>query len=688
MGARNVALMTSPRSLADDLRQRDDVALGRLLRRRPDLVHPVPSDITALTTRATTGPSIARCLDGFDALHLHVLRCAADLTVSEPADEAAVIAAAIEPLGTFASSACTSALADLRDAAVIWGLAEALRAVHSVRDLVANSPVPPWPRPGLVPGRTSATGDVDEQAALHARAMVARVRDLLDDWSVTPPAILRSGGLSLRDFAAAARQLHADWRLASLTIEIAHAARLVTDDQSEAPHWIPTDHFDAWLARPPAEQWLELIDAWLALPRLAWLADEKTQVLTADRDRRAVPVLRRQVLDLLLELPEGAALDIENALELLDDRQPRRGGELRRQTVEATLGEATELGLIGAGALCTSGRILLAASDTSPADRRARTTHVSTALVDALPDDVDQVLLQADLTIVAPGPVSAEVSRTLRLLADIESRGHATVYRITDASIRRALDAGWDAAAIHTALADMSRTPVPQPLTYLVDDAARRHGAVRVGTAFAYVRCDNPETLSAVLADRQLRTLGLSRLADTVLVSQAPASELIASLRSAGYAPAAEDPDGKVVIRRPQDHRARAPRNAPVTTRRLPEDALVEAAIRSLRSGDRAKAEGRGPKVTGPASAPSETSSDTPSMTSAAILAALRAALGDNRPLWIGYADTDGTVGQQIVDPIRLGGGILTAFDHRSETVRSFSVSRVTGVAPLEPGSA
>jgi predicted DNA-binding transcriptional regulator YafY len=65
----------------------------------------------------------------------------------------------------------------------------------------------------------------------------------------------------------------------------------------------------------------------------------------------------------------------------------------------------------------------------------------------------------------------------------------------------------------------------------------------------------------------------------------------------------------------------------------------------------------------------------------------LRAALSDNRPLWIGYADTDGTVTQQIVDPIRLGGGILTAFDHRSETVRSFSVSRVTGVAPLEPES-
>ena len=674
--------MAPPRSLADDLRQRDDAALSRLLRRRPDLVHPVPSDITALTTRATTGPSIARCLDGFDSLHLHVLRCAAELTATHPADGGSIASAAAEPLGADAAPACATALSDLRDAAVVWGSTDALRAVHSVRDLVASAPLPRWPRPVLTPIQAAAV-DVDEQAALHARAMVARVRDLLDDWSMSPPVILRTGGLSLRDFAAASRQLHADWRLTSLTIELARAARLLTDDQAESPRWMPTDHYDAWTARPPAEQWLELIDAWIAMPRLPWLADEKTQVLSADRERRAVPVLRRQVLELLNELPAGSALDVENALELLDDRQPRRSGELRRQAVHATLAEATELGLLGAGALCSAGRVLLAPAGPTLVDRRARTSKVSAALADALPEDVDQVLIQADLTVVAPGPVSAEVGRTLRLLADIESRGHATVYRVTESSLRRALDAGWDATAIHAALDEMSRTPVPQPLSYLVDDVARRHGTVRVGTCLAYVRCDNPETLTAALADRRLRDLALSRLADNVLISQAPAAELISSLREAGYAPAAEDPEGRVVIRRPTDQRAPVPRTTPVASRRLPEDALVEAAIRSLRAGDRARTEGRGPTVTGPAGTPAAAPRDAPSMTSAAIVSSLRTSLADNRPLWIGYADTDGTVTQQIVDPIRLGGGILTAFDHRSEQVRSFSVSRVTGVAPL-----
>jgi hypothetical protein len=220
---------------------------------------------------------------------------------------------------------------------------------------------------------------------------------------------------------------------------------------------------------------------------------------------------------------------------------------------------------------------------------------------------------------------------------------------------------------------------VPQPLTYLIDDVARRHGAVRVGSALAYVRSDNPEALTAMVADRRLRSLGLTRIADTVVVSQAPASEAISALRGSGYAPAAESPDGVVVIRRPEDRRTRAPRTTPVETRRAPEDALLTAAVRTLRAGDRASARRTG-TVLGPAAR-----TDLPSLTSAAIVSALRGALADNRAVWIGYADTDGGVVQQIVDPIRLAGGVLTAFDHRTDAVRSFSVSRVTGVADLPP---
>ena len=59
-----------------------------------------------------------------------------------------------------------------------------------------------------------------------------------------------------------------------------------------------------------------------------------------------------------------------------------------------------------------------------------------------LPRPVDHVLLQADLTAVAPGPLEEALARDLATVARVESRGGATVYRFSPQSLRRALDAG------------------------------------------------------------------------------------------------------------------------------------------------------------------------------------------------------------------------------------------------------
>ena len=656
----------APRSLADALRAFDDDRLAALLRRRPDLMHPVPSDMTALAARATSGPSVARCLDGLDALALHVLRVAAE---EDPISRKAAATRAAAPLGPDAVPACTRALDELVGLGLVWGTARQLHVVLPVRDQVADAPVPTWPRPELTTATTVARADqVDALAAVHAREAVGLVRDLLDDWAAHPPGVLRSGALALRDFAHARTRLHTDWPRTSLTIELARAALLVADDEDAPPHWVPTDQYDSWLAKPAGEQWLDLVDAWLALPRLASLADERTQVLSAERDRRAIPVLRRDVLELLAASPPGTACEPAAIEAVLDDREPRRSGELRALTVAATIREAEDLGVTGAGALATAVRALIGGDDPATARRAALA-----ALAAALPDDIDHVLVQADLTIVAPGPLAPEASRRLRMVADVESRGHATVYRVTEDSIRRALDVGWDAAAIHELLERLSQTPVPQPLTYLIDDVARRHGAVRVGPALSYVRSDDPEVLSALVADRRLRNLSLRRIADTVLISQSPTSELLTALRGAGLAPAAEGPDGAVVVRRPDERRVRTPRPATVATRRADPERLAAAAVRSLRAADGA---GRSASTAGPAA-----SVELHPQSASAVVVALRRALADTRSVWLGYAGTDGAVSSQVVDPIRLHGGVLTAFDHRTDTVRDFSVSRVTAVA-------
>jgi hypothetical protein len=668
--------MSSPRSLADDLRRRDDDALACLLVLRPDLVHPVPPDFTALTSRATAGPSVARCLDTLHAVHLHVLRVVALCTAQQPRSADEIVALASEQLPQRADDVCRAALDDLIMRALVWGDREALRAIAPAADLVASAPVPAWPQPDGSGATVHPVQQVDRQAGLRARESLALTRDLLDHWSTDPPSVLRSGGLPLRDFAAARALVHEDWPRTALTIEVAAAAHLVADDEEEAPAWVPTDRFDSWLESPPAHAWADLVEAWLSLPRLPSLAGEKARLLTSDSDRRPILAVRRSVIDVLMEQEPGAALDAEQLTAILDHRRPRQAGTLRDQVVAATLREGEDLGVLGFGALSTAARVLLEDAAGGVRGRTDRLIRLTSALTDAMPEDVDHVLIQGDLTITAPGPLAASISRRLGLLADIESRGHATVYRVTESSVRRALDAGMDAEGIHAFLREISRTPIPQPLTYLVDDVARRHGAVRVGTALSYLRSDAADTLAALLEDRRLASLGLHRIAETVLICTAPSSEVISTLRAAGYAPAAEGPDGGIVIRRPDDHRIRTPRFPATTAPRRTEAALITAAVRTLRAGDRASAP-RQATVVGPAAA----SGGVPRLQANAIVAALRSAISENRSMWIGYADTDGTVGEQVIDPIRLSAGVLTAFDHRTDGVRTFSVSRVTGVA-------
>lgn len=226
----------------------------------------------------------------------------------------------------------------------------------------------------------------------------------------------------------------------------------------------------------------------------------------------------------------------------------------------------------------------------SPAEQAAASAAAARLLAPLLPEPLDHVLLQADLTAVAPGPLERPLADMLDVLADVESKGGATVYRFTPGSVRRALDAGRSASDLHDFLTAHSRTPVPQPLAYLIDDVARRHGHLRIGAASAYVRCDDDAVLSEILADKRSAGLRLRRLAPTVLAAQADPAALLDGLRAMGFAPAAESAEGDVVITRAHARRT-PPRTAPEPVPDgppTPDATLLSAAIRAIRAGDRA----------------------------------------------------------------------------------------------------
>jgi hypothetical protein len=313
------------------------------------------------------------------------------------------------------------------------------------------------------------------------------------------------------------------------------------------------------------------------------------------------------------------------------------------------------VGMVGRGAIATPTRALLA--DAPPDD-------VVKAMDKVLPQPIDHFLLQADLTVVVPGPLERELAEQLGAVASVESAGAAMVYRISEASIRRALDTGRTAVELHALFSRHSKTPVPQGLTYLIDDVARRHGQLRVGMAASFVRCEDPALLAQAITAPEAEQLEMRLLAPTVAVSQAPISEVLAGLREAGFAPAAEDSTGAIVDIRARGARVAAPPRRRAHRTPSPTSQTLGAIVAVLR------------KVAAP--------SNGMRLDPTVAITQLQEAAHLQASVVIGYVDPAGVATQRVVAPINVRGGQLTAYDPASGRVREFAIHRVTSVVSAD----
>ncbi len=530
-------------------------------------------------------------------------------------------------------------------------------------------------RPPALATREHDVARVNATAAGSAFTAIRQVEELLELWGHGGPPVLRSGGLGVRELRRTAQALDVEEPTAALLAELAYAGGLLGPSGDVDEVWLPTPAYDNWRAGPPERRWASLATTWLATSRTPGLVgsrDEKDRPVNGlgpDVDRASAPAVRQHVLLTLASLPVGVATTVDAVRDRLAWERPRRGSRLRDQLVSWSLQEAERLGLTGLGSLTEAGRAVLAGDEARAAD----------LIAPHLPEPLDHVLIQADLTAIAPGPLTSELRREMAMCADVESTGGATVYRFTEASVRRALDAGRTADELRETLARHSRTPVPQPLAYLITDVARRHGRLRVGAVSAYLRCDDDALVAELLADRRTSGLGLRRLAPTVLVSSSPVDMLLERLRAMGYAPTAEGVHGEALVTRP-DVRRTPPRQRPprVTADRPPlSEDLLAVAVRAIRAGDRAATAPRRPASGYPEAGA------VPHTTPAQSLTVLAQAAAEQRPLWIGYVNAEGRASQRVIEPIQVEGGYVRALDHLHDEVRTFALHRITGVAML-----
>lgn len=412
-------MTTRPRSLADDLRSRTVEQLCALVIARPDLVDPVPQSLGNLSVRATAVPSVARALDRTDRFALQVLAAMGELP--EPATASSVAAAMGVPLPRVAETIDT-----LWREALVWGADGEFRVVRTVRE--SNSiGMHPIADPPLSVPVTPAPIHRDSSAIAHAVDTLASVAQLCYAWEDEPPAALRTGGISARDVASAARQIGATPGDTALLIELAAAARLVAPEPGAGGTWQPTDLFDEWIRETGERRWQSLVDAWLG-------QDELHELL----------------IDVLT--PHDGAIAVDDLVRIVDDRTPRLASAARHERIRDAARIMDLLGLTVGDSLANPGR----------------------SLSIELPSPVSQLLIQGDLTAIAPGPLEPAIAHTVRQIADVESAGHATVFRFSASSVARGFAHGLTSSAIIGFLQQHSSTGIPQPLDYLVKDIARR----------------------------------------------------------------------------------------------------------------------------------------------------------------------------------------------------------------------
>lgn len=533
-----------------------------------------------------------------------------------------------------------------------------------------------------VNGAGRAAGMVDAAAGAQATDLLERVDEVAARWGATPPRVLRTGGLAVRDLRVLAAALDLDLPLAAFVVELAAASGLLADDAAAEPFFAPTPAYDAWHGLPAERRWAALASAWVGTMRAPALVGTPSpgsgggvvNALGPDAVSASGRQRRGDVLRELAMLPGGIAPDAVTLDARLRWRHPLRIQARTPTGAEVVLREAEWLGVTGRGALSSAGRVLATGSAAADPYSPQGQQQLADAIRPHLPEPVEEVLLQADLTAVAPGRLAPDLADFIRLVADVESRGAGAVYRFSAASVRRAFDAGWGATDIEAMLARHSRTPVPQPLAYLISDVARRHGRTRIGAVASYVRTDDETALRSMLADRALAPLALRALAPTVAVSPVSTATVLDLLRQAGYPPVPESAEGIVATLPATQYRTPVRRAPPVMVSSHLDTGDVAAIVELVRQGD-AEAERRrreeedrdGPAL--PASDPSTT------------LTLMREAAADRRPVWVGHADASGQVRRMVFYPRSVVGGRVLGRVEGSNLEQALSVHRIVGVA-------
>jgi hypothetical protein len=479
------------------------------------------------------------------------------------------------------------------------------------------------PPAALEPVSESDARFVDRGAGDRAFGTLTAVTELVLALREEPARQLARGGVALPDARRLAAATGFESDQIDLLLDIAARAGLA---ELEGSNWAASDSAAGWLEGARLQRWAALAGAWLER-----LPDELRTVLR----QRAHAVWGDGLADFVGWLFPA-------------------GGEWIRERLTSVAREAELLGLTGGSTPSTPGAALLVDG----------VDAASASMAALFPPEVEQVYVQHDLSIIAPGPLVASVDTRLRGFAEVEARGLASSYRVTAVSLTRAFIAGETADGIRSFLGTISLTGIPQPLEYLLTDTAARFGALRVGSLdpgaadpgsrefgmSSYVRSDDPAILRQAAVDQNLAPLGLLSDGDHRLLSRFDMVLVYWTLADARYPVVAENASGTIIELRRERRVGAGGALADDTA------AILIARVRAV-------------------------STSTPEETGQAWLARqLESAVKNKAAVIVDVQLPDGTQVEYHLEPAALANGRLRARDRRADIERTLPLSSITAV--------
>lgn len=351
-----------------------------------------------------------------------------------------------------------------------------------------------------------SAAEIDRDASLAIFDVIQALTELIFELEQRYIREVGKRGVGLPDVKRLAAHLSKSNEYAKQVFELAQFANLA---EIEGSRWQLGQRAENWISWSDRERWSHLAETWLSL-----LGDEAARELLAILPAES---FERRLAEVYPFADSTATNRIKKVAEI-----------------------ANLIGLI-ANSQATSWLGLLSTSLQTASERA----------IAGLPSAAERVIIQADLTLIAPSPLPTELEISLRRFADTEQIGMASSYRLSALSVSHGLETGLAIDEIRALLLRLSAKELPQPVDYLLKEAESRFARLKVyatkSGAHSQIVSTDKILLAEIHNDQRLKPFALHFDEAGSLHSRFEAELVYFALREANFVAVRVDENGEVL---------------------------------------------------------------------------------------------------------------------------------------------